>query len=78
MYFADPVRWEVANGLQDYEQAVARMEVEVAAIAKGTAPELVWLVEHPALYTAGTSAKPQDLVAPDRFPVFQIYCVNRQ
>ncbi len=36
MYFADPVRWEVANGLQDYEQAVARMEVEVAAIAKGT------------------------------------------
>lgn len=46
------------------------MEARVAAIREGTAPERVWLVEHPPLYTAGTSAKAQDLLAPDRFPVF--------
>ncbi len=45
------------------------MEARVAAIAAGAAPELVWLVEHPPLYTAGTSARDEDLVAPDRFPV---------
>jgi lipoyl(octanoyl) transferase len=64
-----PVRWEIAEGLVEYEAAVARMEREVAAIARGEGPELVWLVEHPPLYTAGTSAEPRDLVAPDRFPV---------
>lgn len=66
---ARPVRWEVANGLVPYEAAVARMEREVANIAAGTANELVWLVEHPAIYTAGTSAKDTDLISPQRFPV---------
>ena len=65
-----PVRWEVASGLTDYEAAVRRMEDEAAAIAEGRADELVWLVEHPPLYTAGTSADAADLVEPDRFPVF--------
>jgi lipoyl(octanoyl) transferase len=64
-----PVRWEISAGLVPYEVAVARMEREVAAIAKGEAPELVWLLEHPALYTAGTSAKDSDLISPARFPV---------
>jgi lipoyl(octanoyl) transferase len=65
------VEWRVAPGLVDYAEAVAFMEARAAAIAAGEAPELVWLVEHPALYTAGTSADVKDLVAPDRFPVFQ-------
>jgi lipoyl(octanoyl) transferase len=54
-----------------YEDAVAEMEREAAAIARGEAAERIWLVEHPPLYTAGTSSKDADLVAPDRFPVFQ-------
>ena len=64
-----PVEWRVADGLVPYDEAVAAMEARVEAIAVGTAPELVWLVEHPALYTAGTSADPADLVDPGRFPV---------
>ena len=64
-----PVRWAISDGLQDYEQAVAFMESEVAAIANGEADELVWLLEHPPLYTAGTSADAKDLIDPDRFPV---------
>jgi lipoyl(octanoyl) transferase len=67
---ATPVVWEVAHGLVGYADAVERMEREVAAIARAAAPERVWLVEHSPLYTAGTSARPEDLVAPDRFPVF--------
>ncbi len=66
-----PVEWRVEPGLVDYEFAVAFMEARVAAIAEGRARELVWLVEHPPLYTAGTSADPNDLVEPDRFPVHQ-------
>ncbi|MFC4174516.1 lipoyl(octanoyl) transferase LipB [Microvirga sp. GCM10011540] len=66
---SEPVEWLVANGLTDYEQAVAFMEERAAAIADGRAPELVWLVEHPPLYTAGTSAQETDLVEPNRFPV---------
>ncbi len=62
-----PVRWEIAADLVPYDEAVARMEREVAAIAKGEAPELVWLLEHPALYTAGTSAKDSDLISPRAF-----------
>jgi len=50
---------------------VAAMEARAAAIAEGRAGELVWLLEHPPLYTAGVSAKPGDLIDPDRFPVFQ-------
>lgn len=67
----DPVEWLVTEGLTEYGAAVAFMEDRVAAIADGTARELVWLVEHPPLYTAGTSAQPQDLIEPDRFPVHQ-------
>lgn len=66
-----PVTWEVATDLVDYETAVARMEAHVDAMARGEAGELIWLLEHPPLYTAGTSANPKDLVAPDRFPVYE-------
>ncbi len=71
VYSTDPVRWEVATGLTPYADAVTHMENEAERIARSDAAELVWLVEHPALYTAGTSAKSADLIAPDRFPVFQ-------
>jgi lipoyl(octanoyl) transferase len=67
---SQPVEWVVADGLVPYPEAVAEMDARVAAIADGTARERVWLVEHPPLYTAGTSADPADLVAPDLFPVF--------
>ena len=66
-----PVRWRIAPALVAYPEAVETMEREAAAIAAGEADELVWLVEHPPLYTAGTSADAADLVMPDRFPVFQ-------
>lgn len=62
---APPVRWRIAPSLVDYPEAVETMEREAAAIADGTADELVWLVEHPPLYTAGTSANAADLVMPD-------------
>jgi lipoyl(octanoyl) transferase len=64
-------RWETAPGVVPYDAAIARMDTEVAAIAKGEAPELVWLIEHPPLYTAGTSARDADLIEPDRFPVYR-------
>ncbi|WP_262272036.1 lipoyl(octanoyl) transferase LipB [Microvirga yunnanensis] len=66
-----PVEWLITDGPVGYEEAVAFMEARAEAIAAGEARELVWLVEHPALYTAGTSAKAADLVDPDRFPVHQ-------
>ncbi|MDF1635703.1 lipoyl(octanoyl) transferase LipB [Mycoplana sp. MJR14] len=66
-----PIRWRIEPGLVPYDVAVQTMEREAAAIAAGEADELVWLVEHPPLYTAGTSADAVDLVDPDRFPVFQ-------
>ena len=62
--------WRVEPGLTGYAAAVASMEDRVAAIRAGTASELIWLVEHPPLYTAGTSAEPQDLLSPERFTVF--------
>jgi lipoyl(octanoyl) transferase len=65
----EPVAWEVAGGLTGYADAVVRMEREAAAVAAGSAPERVWLVEHPPLYTAGTSAKLSDLIDAGRFPV---------
>ena len=65
-----PVDWAGAEGQAAYGEAVAAMERRAAEIADGLAPELVWLVEHPPLYTAGTSAKPADLVDP-RFPVHE-------
>ncbi|WP_246714964.1 lipoyl(octanoyl) transferase LipB [Aestuariivirga litoralis] len=67
---ADPVAWEASAGLTAYPDALARMESVAAGIAAGSEPERVWLLEHPALYTAGTSAKIEDLVEPNRFPVF--------
>ena len=67
---AAPVDWVVADGLTDYEAALAYMEARVQAIREGTANELVWLVEHPPLYTAGTSANADDLLTPDSLPVF--------
>jgi lipoyl(octanoyl) transferase len=68
---AAPVEWTIAEGLVPYEEAVAAMEARVAAIAAGEAREQVWLVEHPPLYTAGTSARDEDLVESNRFPVFR-------
>jgi lipoyl(octanoyl) transferase len=62
--------WTTADGLVPYPHAVAEMQAHIALMAQGAAPERVWLLEHPSLYTAGTSAKPEDLAAPDRFPVF--------
>ena len=61
--------WITSPGLTEYDDAVAWMEDRVAAIHAGEAEEAIWLVEHPPLYTAGTSAKPTDLVDPERFPV---------
>jgi lipoyl(octanoyl) transferase len=65
-----PIRWRISDCPIGYEDAVAEMEREVAAIAEGKADELVWLLEHPPLYTAGTSANTADLIEPNRFPVF--------
>jgi lipoyl(octanoyl) transferase len=64
-----PVAWRVAAGLVPYPDALAEMDARAAAVAAGEAAELVWLVEHPALYTAGTSARPEH-VLDRRFPVF--------
>jgi lipoyl(octanoyl) transferase len=64
-----PVEWAVSEGPVAYEAAVAAMEARAAAIAAGEAPELVWLLEHPPLYTAGVSAKDGDLLDASRFPV---------
>jgi lipoyl(octanoyl) transferase len=66
-----PIEWTVTRAPVPYEAACAFMAERVAGIIAGTAPELVWLLEHPALYTAGTSAKPEDLVAPSRLPVYR-------
>lgn len=63
------VEWKITPGLTQYEDAVAFMEARADAIRAGEADECIWLVEHPPLYTAGTSAKIEDLTDPDRFPV---------
>jgi lipoyl(octanoyl) transferase len=68
---APPVEWRISEGQVAYPNAVAAMEARVAAIRSGDAGEEAWLLEHPPLYTAGTSAKAVDLLAPDRFPVFR-------
>jgi len=70
IYNPDPVDWEIADGPVAYPDAVERMENRAQAIASGQGKELVWLLEHPPLYTAGTSATPGDLVDPNRFDVF--------
>jgi lipoyl(octanoyl) transferase len=66
-----PAGWAVSRDPVPYPEAVAAMEARAADIAEGRAGELVWLLEHPPLYTAGVSAKAGDLLQPDRFPVFQ-------
>ena len=66
---ASPVEWRVSDGLTGYPDAVTAMQARVEAIAAGEAPELAWLVEHPPLYTAGTSARAADVVDA-RFPMF--------
>ncbi|MFN3868583.1 MAG: lipoyl(octanoyl) transferase LipB [Hyphomicrobiaceae bacterium] len=65
-----PFNLAISDGLTDYAAALRFMEHRAGQIARGEATELVWLVEHPPLYTAGTSAKREDLLHPDRFPVF--------
>ena len=63
--------WAVSQDLVPHSEAVAAMEAKAAAIAAGEADELVWLLEHPPLYTAGVSARPEELIDADRFPVHQ-------
>ncbi len=65
------VEWHTSERPQGYPEAVAAMETRVAEIRAGRSPELVWLLEHPPLYTAGTSAEDADLVDPGRFPVYR-------
>lgn len=67
---AMPPEWRTSPRLVPYPEAVAQMEARVAAIAAGVASEQVWLLEHPPLYTAGTSADPAELLAPDALPVY--------
>jgi lipoyl(octanoyl) transferase len=63
--------WAISRTPVTYPEAVAAMEARAQAIAEGRAGEVVWLLEHPPLYTAGVSAKPGDLLEPERFPVFE-------
>src|SRR6516162_2510729 len=65
----DGVEWRLSPGAVDYTAAVELMEDRVAAIRAGLAPELIWLLEHPPLYTAGTSAREEDLLDPQLLPV---------
>ena len=65
------VEWIISPGLVEYPDALKVMDERVDLIQKGNAKELVWLLEHPPLYSAGTSAKPEDLLTPNRFPVFK-------
>lgn len=63
------IEWLTSPGLVDYDTALGVMEARVLAISRGEAAEMIWFLEHPPIYTAGTSAKPQDLIEPSRFPV---------
>ncbi|WP_420137182.1 lipoyl(octanoyl) transferase LipB [Sphingomonas sp.] len=65
----DTIEWRISPGLTDYAEALAEMEARAAAIRAGTAPELIWLLEHPPLITRGTSAANEELLEPGRFPV---------
>jgi lipoyl(octanoyl) transferase len=66
---AHEIEWRISPGLTDYAEALAEMEARAAAIREGTAPELVWLLEHPPVITGGTSAAESELLEPGRFPV---------
>jgi len=65
----DQIEWRVSTGLTDYGQALTEMETRAAAIREGSAPELIWLLEHPPVITGGTSAAEAELLEPGRFPV---------
>ena len=65
------LEWRVGDGAVSYEEALAAMEMRAAAVRAGTAPELIWLLEHPPLFTAGTSADPAELFNPLGFPVYE-------
>ena len=65
------VQWEISDGEVDYDTALEKMDNYVQKIISGEADEKIWLLEHPSLYTAGTSANKKDLVEPNRFPVFE-------
>jgi lipoyl(octanoyl) transferase len=67
---SDDIEWRVSDGLLPYPETLAEMEARATAVRAGGARELIWLLEHPPLYTAGTSAVASDLVAPERFPVY--------
>jgi len=71
LYTPTPVDWVTATAPMDYARAVTVMEARAKAIADNQASEMIWLLEHPPLYTAGTSAKPADLIDPTRFDVFR-------
>lgn len=71
MTLAADIEWLIEDRRVAYPEAVAFMERRVAEIRAGKAPETVWLLEHPPLYTAGTSARPEDLLEPERFPVYR-------
>ena len=71
LYSTAPVSFLTQDAYAPYPEAMTHMETRASAIAQGHAPEQLWLLEHPSLYTAGTSAKPSDLILPERFDVFQ-------
>ena len=70
LYSKQPVEWRVSTGLTPYPEALEHMEARAGQIASGMAGEQIWLVEHPPLYTAGTSANESDLIMPNKFPVY--------
>ena len=70
VYTAVMTEWIISDGLTDYREALAFMEARALDIAASKAEECIWLLEHPPLYTAGTSARPEELINRDRFPVF--------
>ena len=67
----EAIEWRISSGLVPYAETLAEMEARAGAIRAGEAPELIWLIEHPPLYTAGTSAAADELLTPGRFPVFR-------
>ena len=71
MVWIDGIEWRVSDGLVPYEEALAEMETRAKAVREDSAPELVWLLQHPPLFTAGTSADPTELSNPSGFPVYE-------
>jgi lipoyl(octanoyl) transferase len=71
LWLPETITLQKSGGLQAFPSSMLKMETHVAAIAEAREPERLWLLEHPALYTSGTSAKSGDLIEPDRFPVFE-------